>query len=405
MKHQSHNTAPEERTAVLVAVSSKSQSEAKTKEYLEELDFLASTLGIRVLKHFTQRLERPESSSYIGKGKLEEIKLYCLEHEADFAIFDDELSASQVKNINNELKLNILDRSLLILEIFEQRAQSSQARTQVELAKNQYLLPRLTNMWTHLERQRGGTGTRGGAGEKEIETDRRVIKARISFLKDELEKIDKINLNQRKSRVGIVRVAIVGYTNVGKSTLMNLLTKADILAENKLFATVDATVRKLVWDTIPFLISDTVGFIRKLPHQLIESFKSTLDEVSEADILLHVVDISHATFEEHIEVVNKTLAELKANDKPTLLVFNKIDKLETQIKAENASLDESQQEAAGTLEDRLTGIEKMYEASNNTIVFISAVEKENIQQLRAKILDKVKAKHMQIYPNFVLYEV
>ncbi len=405
MKHQSHNTAPEERTAVLVAVSSKSQSESKTKEYLEELDFLTSTLGIKVLKHFTQRLERPESSSYIGKGKLEEIRLYCAQHEPDFAIFDDELSASQVKNINNELKLNILDRSLLILEIFEHRAQSAQSKTQVELAKNQYMLPRLTNMWTHLERQRGGTGTRGGAGEKEIETDRRVIKARISFLKDELERIDKINLNQRKSRTGIVRVAIVGYTNVGKSTLMNLLTKADILAENKLFATVDATVRKLVWETIPFLISDTVGFIRKLPHQLIESFKSTLDEVSEADILIHVVDVSHSTFEEHIEVVNKTLTELKANDKPMVLVFNKIDTLRNQINEENAKLDEMQLEAAGTLEDRLKGLEKIYTNPNTSVAFISAVEKENIQELRAKILDKVKAKHMQIYPNFVLYEV
>ncbi|MFN0050061.1 MAG: GTPase HflX [Cytophagales bacterium] len=405
MKHQSQNTAPAQQTAILVAVSSKSQSESKTKEYLQELDFLTATLGIKVLKHFTQRLDRPESSSYIGKGKLEEIRLYTLQHMPDFAIFDDELTASQVKNINNELKISILDRSLLILEIFEGRAQSAQSRTQVELAKNQYLLPRLTNMWSHLERQRGGTGTRGGSGEKEIETDRRVIKARISFLKDELKKIDVVNLTQRKNRTGIVRVAIVGYTNVGKSTLMNLLTKADILAENKLFATVDATVRKLVWETIPFLISDTVGFIRKLPHQLIESFKSTLDEVSEADLLLHIVDVSHATFEEQIEVVNKTLTELKANDKPIVLVFNKIDQLEAQMAVENEKLDEEQKAIAGTLEDRLKGLATIYANESTEVVFISATEKENIEDLREKIMNKVKAKHMQIYPNFVLYEV
>lgn len=405
MKHQSQNTAPKEQTAVLVAVSSKSQSETKTKEYLQELDFLTSTLGIKVVKHFSQRLERAESSTYIGKGKLEEIRLFCIQHEVDFAIFDDELTASQVKNINNELKISILDRSLLILEIFEGRAQTAQSRTQVELAKNQYLLPRLTNMWSHLERQRGGTGTRGGSGEKEIETDRRVIKARISFLKDELKKIDVVNLTQRKNRTGIVRVAIVGYTNVGKSTLMNLLTKADILAENKLFATVDATVRKLVWETIPFLISDTVGFIRKLPHQLIESFKSTLDEVSEADVLLHVVDVSHPTFEEQIDVVNNTLTELKANDKPIVLVFNKIDQLQAQINEENAKLDDEQLAVAGTLDDRLKGLEKVYSNDRTEVVFISATEKENINDLREKMLNKVKTKHMQIYPNFVLYEV
>jgi GTPase len=314
-------------TAVLVAVFNKNDKNHRGLEYLAELDFLARTLNISVLKHFTQNLERPETATYIGKGKLEEIKQYCEVHDIDTVIFDDELSASQVKNINTELKRTILDRSLLILEIFKSRAQTAQASTQVELAMNQYMLPRLTNMWTHLERQRGGTGTRGGSGEKEIETDRRVIKARISYLKDELKKIDVINFTQRKSRVGIVRVAIVGYTNVGKSTLMNLLTKENILAENKLFATVDATVRKLVWDNIPFLISDTVGFIRKLPHQLIESFKSTLDEVHEADILLHVVDVSHQGFEEQIEVVNKTLLEIKSNDKPIILIFNKIDKL------------------------------------------------------------------------------
>lgn len=399
MKPLPLSTAPIQETAVLVAVSSKSQPEYKTKEYLEELEFLTSTLGIKVLKHFTQRLDRPEPFSYIGSGKLEEIKLFCLEHKPDFAIFDDELSASQVKNINKELKLNILDRSLLILEIFEKRAQTAQARTQVELAKNQYLLPRLTRMWTHLERQRGGTGTRGGAGEKEIETDRRIIKARISFLKDELARIDKINLTQRKNRAGIVRVAIVGYTNVGKSTLMNLLTKSDVLAENKLFATVDATVRKVVWDTIPFLLSDTVGFIRKLPHQLIESFKSTLDEVAEADVVMHVVDVSHPTYEEHIEVVNKTLADIKANNKPTVLVFNKTDKLVFETHPENES------EHVTTFEDLKKGLETLYANTHTSIAFISATQRENINNLRTVILEKVKARHMQIYPNFVINSI
>jgi GTP-binding protein HflX len=393
-------TEARQQTAILIAVAPKSQTDAKTKEYLEELDFLARTLDIKVLKHFTQRLDRPEPSTYIGTGKLQEIKSYCQIEKPDLAIFDDELSASQVKNINKELKLNILDRSLLILEIFEKRAQTAQARTQVELAKQQYLLPRLTNMWTHLERQRGGTGTRGGAGEKEIETDRRIVRDRIAFLKQELRQIDRVSQTQRKARVGIVRVAIVGYTNVGKSTLMNLLTKAEILAENKLFATVDATVRKLVWETIPFLISDTVGFIRKLPHQLIESFKSTLDEVSEADILVHVVDISNANYEEHIEVVNKTLAEIKAQDKPTVLVFNKVDAMPLDIDSmeEGETIQQLKQK-------QLDAVYRQYKQAKNEVVFISATERENIENLREALLKKVKEKHMQLYPNYIIYGI
>ena len=404
MKPAFYSTEFVQETAVLVAVIRKSEkNDAKTIEYLEELDFLATTLDIKVLKHFTQKMEHPEHSTYIGKGKLEEIKLYCIEHNVDWVIFDDDLSGSQVKNINNELLRNIFDRSLLILTIFERRAKTAQAKAQVELAKNQYLLPRLTNMWTHLERQRGGTGTRGGAGEKEIETDRRVIKARISLLKDELKEIDQINLTQRKARIGIVRVAIVGYTNVGKSTLMNLLTKADILAENKLFATVDATVRKLTWDNIPFLISDTVGFIRKLPTQLIESFKSTLAEVLEADILIHVVDISHAAFEEQIEVVVKTLGEIKAADKPTLLVFNKIDKYNAEFVAIEDEVEEK--DHSTQFADKLNMLKKTYLSKTTQTVFISATERENIEELRSFILQKVKERHYEIYPNYLESQV
>lgn len=399
MKPNPESTAARQETAILVAVAPKSQTDQKTKEYLDELDLLTTTLNIKVLKHFTQRLDRPESSTYVGSGKLQEIKTFCDIYKPDFAIFDDELTASQVKNINKELKLNIFDRSLLILEIFEKRAQTSQARTQVELAKNQYMLPRLTKMWSHLERQRGGTGTRGGAGEKEIETDRRIVRDRISFLKEELVKIDKVNQTQRKSRVGIVRVAIVGYTNVGKSTLMNLLTKAEILAENKLFATVDATVRKLVWETIPFLISDTVGFIRKLPHQLIESFKSTLDEVAEADVLVHVIDISNPNFEEHIDVVKRTLAEIKSQDKPVVMVFNKVD-------AVNIEITEGDEDSVEQIKEKyLKSLYQQHKLDNNEVVFISATERDNIELLREAILKKVKEKHMQLYPNYLIYGI
>ncbi len=396
MKQKTYDTAPKQETAVLVAVSNKSQPEQVTKEYLLELDFLARTLNIKVIKHFTQRLERPVHATYIGSGKLDEIRQFVETEDVDWVIFDDDLSGSQVRNINTELKRNILDRSLLILYIFEQRAKTVQAKTQVELAKNQYLLPKLTNMWTHLERQRGGTGTRGGAGEKEIETDRRVVKDRISLLKDKLKEIDKQNLTQKKTRTGIVRVGIAGYTNVGKSTLMNLLTKADVFAEDKLFATVDSTVRKLVWDTIPFLISDTVGFIRKLPHQLVESFKSTLDEVSEADILLHVVDISHAGFEAQIEVVNKTLVEIKANDKPVILVFNKIDNYQNQI-FDNLEIENTTE----VFNEKITYLKNTYIGKKSDVVFISATERSNIEELRSVILNKVKERHFEIYPNYI----
>jgi GTP-binding protein HflX len=397
LKPAFYSTAPVQETAILVAVLKKGdKDETKAREYLDELEFLATTLDIKVLKHFTQKLDHPEHSTYVGKGKLEEMNLYCMENDVDWVIFDDDLSASQVKNINNEIKRNIYDRSLLILSIFERRAQTTQSRTQVELAKNQYMLPRLTNMWTHLERQRGGTGTRGGSGEKEIETDRRVIKARISFLKDQLKEIDKISQTQRKTRTGVVRVAIVGYTNVGKSTLMNLLTKSELLAENKLFATVDSTVRKLTWDNIPFLISDTVGFIRKLPTQLIESFKSTLSEVAEADILIHVVDISHTGFEEQIEVVAKTLGEIKAADKPTIIVFNKIDKYNEQL----AAVEQGENDSDRFL-DKINALKKTYMGKKTETVFISATQRENIEELRSLILHKVKERYYEIYPNYV----
>ena len=320
-----HDTAPKPETAVLVAIIHQHQTEQQAQEYLDELAFLTETLGAKTVYRFTQRLERPDVKSFVGSGKLEEIKAYVNHFEVDMVIFDDDLSASQMRNLENELQVKVYDRSLLILDIFLSRAQSAQAKTQVELARFQYLLPRLTRMWTHLERQRGGTTTRGGAGEKEIETDKRDIRNQITLLKEKLRKIEKQGQTQRKSREGIVRVALVGYTNVGKSTLMRLMTKADVLAENKLFATVDSTVRKVVLENIPFLLSDTVGFIRKLPTHLIESFKSTLDEIREADILVHVVDISHPNFEDLITVVNQTLTEIGAADKPTILVFNKID--------------------------------------------------------------------------------
>ena len=313
--------------AVLVALITKNQTQVQAEEYLEELAFLAKTAGIETVKTFTQRADILHGGTYVGKGKMEEIKEYIIAKEITTVIFDDELSPSQVRNLENFLEVKIYDRSLLILDIFLLRAKTSQAKTQVELARYEYLMPRLTRMWTHLERQRGGTGTRGGAGEKEIETDRRMIRNQISLLKKKLEKIEKQGITQRKSRQNMVRVALVGYTNVGKSTLMNILSKENVFAEDKLFATVDSTVRKVVLEGVPFLLTDTVGFIRKLPTSLIESFKSTLDEVKEADILLHVIDISHPSFEDQMQVVEKTLTEINAGDKKTILVFNKIDKL------------------------------------------------------------------------------
>ena len=378
--------------AILIALSLGKERPEEIREHLEELAFLAETAGIVADKQFVQRLPHPDIRTFLGKGKLEEVKNYAFTNDIGTMIFDDDLSPSQLRNLEKELnpesretKIRIYDRSLLILDIFLMRAQTAQARTQVELAMNQYLLPRLTRLWTHLERQRGGTGTRGGAGEKEIETDRRKIKYEISLLKEELIKIDKQRQTQRKSRNNVVRVSLVGYTNVGKSTLMNLLSKANVKAENKLFATVDATVRKVVIGDIPFLLSDTVGFIRKLPHHLIESFKSTLDEVREADLLLHVVDVAHPFHDNHIEVVNKTLAEIGAGSIPTLLVLNKIDLLEKKEEAPNL------EELKGYYRDH--GFEH--------VVFISATSKVNISELKKLLYEEVKKKHLMMYPNYL----
>lgn len=374
--------------AVLVALITAKQSATKTIEYLEELDFLAQTAGIETLHSFTQKVDRPDIRTYVGKGKLETIKTYIDTLHADTVIFDDELSPSQLRNLERELAVKIYDRSLLILDIFLQRAQTAQAKTQVELARYQYLLPRLTNMWTHLERQRGGTGTRGGSGEKEIETDKRQIRDQITLLKEKLRTIDKQSITRRKGREGIVRVSLVGYTNVGKSTIMNLLTKANVFAENKLFATVDSTVRRIEYDQIPFLLTDTVGFIRKLPHSLIECFKSTLDEVREADILIHVADLSHPSYEDHIQVVNQTIAEIGAGNKPTILVLNKIDAYSPE------------EDEFTTKEDRLEYLKKSYMSKSDThVVFMSAQEKINLNGLRDILLELVKKKHFTIYPN------
>ena len=391
MKQKTHDTSVKPLKAVLVALVSQKQSAEKTEEYLDELAFLAETAGIVTAKRFTQKLERPDTRTFIGKGKLEDVGAFVKSQAIDIVCFDDDLSPSQLKNIEKELKCRIYDRSLLILEIFMLRAQTTQARVQVELAHYQYLLPRLTNMWTHLERQRGGTGTRGGSGEKEIETDKRVIKDKISVLKDKLEIIEKQAHTRRKSRSNVVRAALVGYTNVGKSTIMNLLSKSDVFAENKLFATVDSTVRKVVYDGIPFLLSDTVGFIRKLPHNLIESFKSTLDEVREADILIHVVDVSHSSFEEHFEVVNTTLAEIKAANKTTIIVFNKIDLYKSPV-------DSVTDEETATLDQlKNTYMNKQ----GNDVVFISAAKKLNMEELRNTITRKVSEKHAELYPNYL----
>ncbi|MBR9999086.1 MAG: GTPase HflX [Cyclobacteriaceae bacterium] len=385
--------------AVLVALINQHQTEQQTREYLEELAFLASTLDVETVKMFTQKLELPDVRTFVGKGKLEEIRTYVKAMEVDIVIFDDDLTPSQLRNLEKQLEVTIFDRSLLILAIFLKRAKTSQARTQVELARYEYLLPRLTRMWTHLERQRGGTGTRGGAGEKEIETDRRIIRDKIALLKKKLEKIDRQNATQRKSRSAVTRVALVGYTNVGKSTLMTLLSRSEVFAEDKLFATVDSTVRKVVINRIPFLLSDTVGFIRKLPHTLVESFKSTLDEIREADILVHIVDVSHPGFEEQIDIVNSTLKEIDASDKPTLLVFNKIDLY-------RRMLEQTEENIYLNGEESLSLIRKHYAATKNmTTVFISARNNENIQDLRDKLGKMVAKRHYMIYPNYLKNEI
>ena len=380
--------------AVLVALVTRDQPEETVIDYLDELAFLSETLGLDTVKSYTQKLDKPDIRSFVGKGKLEEIETFVKAEDIGVVIFDDDLTPSQLRNLEKQLKVKIYDRSLLILDIFLERAQTAQAKTQVELARSEYLLPRLTRMWTHLERQRGGTGTRGGAGEKEIETDRRMIRNQITVLKKRLEKIEKQNAVQRKSRGSVVRVALVGYTNVGKSTLMRILTKAEVLAEDKLFATVDSTVRKVVLDRIPFLLSDTVGFIRKLPTHLIESFKSTLAEVLESDILLHVVDVSHSNFEEQMATVNQTLIDIGAVDKPTIMVFNKID----QIKHIDEELREEMENPPPTLDD----LKKTYIGKGeDTSVFISAVNKTNMDEFREVLMDKVKKRHFQIFPNFL----
>ncbi len=399
MKKELHETAKKQETAVLIGVVNKQQSEEQAREFLDELAFLAETSGLKTEHQFIQRLARPDPATFVGKGKLEEIKEYVKEHEVNIIIFDDELSPSQQRNLEKAFEKKVLDRNLLILDIFAQRARTAHAKTQVELAFYQYMLPRLTGMWTHLERQRGGTGTRGGSGEKEIETDRRIVRDKIALLKERLTEIDKQMATQRKSRGEMIRVALVGYTNVGKSTIMNLISKSEVFAENKLFATLDTTVRKVVIDNLPFLLSDTVGFIRKLPHTLVESFKSTLDEVREADLLLHVVDISHPNFEDHINVVNETLVDIKASDKPIILVFNKIDAFRyiakdeddlTPITRENLSLEQLKKTWMGKL--------------RHSCVFISAMDKQNIEEFRKLVYDTVKEMHIKRYPyNSLLY--
>lgn len=386
-------------TAVLVAVMNDRQDETQVTEYLDELEFLAETAGVRTLKRFVQRLANPNSRTFVGEGKLAEIAAYVEENEVDFVIFDDELSPSQIRNLDKVFSRKIYDRTSLILEIFAQRATTAYAKTQVELAQCQYLLPRLTGMWTHLERQRGGTGTRGGAGEREIETDRRIVRDRISRLKEQLKKIDKQMAVQRSNRGQLVRVALVGYTNVGKSTIMNLISKSEVFAENKLFATLDTTVRKVVLDNLPFLLSDTVGFIRKLPHQLVESFKSTLDEVREADLLLHVVDISHPNFEEQIAVVKETLQEIGAGEKPVFLIFNKIDAYSFIQKGEDDLTPATKKNM--TLDE----LKNSWIAKANTpCIFISARERINIDKLRKDLYGMVREIHAGRYPfNNFLY--
>lgn len=393
MPHPPHDLAIAPERIILIGLSTRDTDMDRVTEYLDELEFLAETAGGFTVKRFTQRLERPDIRTFVGKGKMEEIIAFIKENNIQIAIFDDELTPSQLRNIEKIIGCRVLDRTNLILDIFAKRARTAQAKVQVELAQYRYLLPRLTRMWTHLEKQAGGIGARG-PGESEIETDRRVIREKLSRLREKLTEIEKQTKTQRKRRADVVRVALVGYTNVGKSTLMNLLAKSDVFAENKLFATLDTTVRKVVIDRIPFLLSDTVGFIRKLPHDLIESFKSTLDEVREADILVHVVDISHPNFEDHIHVVNETLQDLKAIDKPILLVFNKIDAYTFIQKDEDDLLE------AGPENRSLDDLKKSYMArGTHPVIFISAMKKQNIDELRAALMGLVKQTHFIRYPH------
>ncbi|WP_114791875.1 GTPase HflX [Niabella yanshanensis] len=389
------NIIQDQQTAVIVGVVQKDQTEQQVKDYLDELEFLAETAGALTRKRFIQKLQHPDSRTFVGKGKLEEIRQYISFNGIDLVIFDDELSGAQINNIQKELKIKVIDRSDLILDIFARRAKTAQARTQVELAQYQYILPRLRGMWSHLERQGGGIGSRG-PGETEIETDRRIVRDKITLLRKKLAEIDKQAFTQRKDRGEFIRVALVGYTNVGKSTIMNLLSKRDVFAENKLFATLDTTTSKVVFENTPFLLSDTVGFIRKLPHHLVESFKSTLDEVREADILMHVVDISHPNYEDQLAVVNKTLQELKAFDKPTVTIFNKMDLYETQTFDEWLG-DETKEEILRDLYERWSN-----ELQGN-VVFVSATERRNVEGLRETILNKVKELYAIRYPYKTMF--
>jgi len=384
------NVIEKEEKAVLVGMVQKDQTEPQLQEYLDELAFLAETAGAKAVKRFTQKLSHPDSRTFVGKGKLEEIREYITGKDINLVIFDDELTGAQINNIEKELNAKTIDRSDLILDIFARRAKTAQAGAQVELAQYQYILPRLRGMWKHLERLGGGIGTRG-PGETEIETDRRIVRDKISLLRKRLAEIDKQAQTQRKERGEFIRVALVGYTNVGKSTIMNLLSKRDVFAENKLFATLDTTTSKIVLDTTPFLLSDTVGFIRKLPHHLVESFKSTLDEVREADILLHVVDISHAAYEDQLGVVNKTLQELKVHDKPVLTIFNKMDLYEARTFDEWLS-DDTRREILEDLRERWNS------ETNGNAVFISAIERRNLDELRNTILTKVRELYRIRYP-------
>lgn len=385
--------------AVLIGIITRTQNEEQSKEYLDELAFLTYTAGGEVVKRFVQKMDMPNTKTFIGSGKMKELQEFIKEHHIGTAIFDDELSAAQERNISKILNCKVLDRTNLILDIFAQRAQTSYARTQVELAQCEYLLPRLKGMWTHLERQKGGIGMRG-PGETEIETDRRIVREKIALLKDKIKKIDKQMSVQRSNRGALVRIALVGYTNVGKSTLMNVISKSDVFAENKLFATLDTTVRKVVVKNLPFLMSDTVGFIRKLPTQLVDSFKSTLDEVRESDLLLHVVDISHSSFEEHIESVNIILKDIDAMDKPTLMVFNKIDAYEAEPFDETDLMSERSSAHYSIEEWKSTWMNKI----GNQSLFISALNKDNLEEFKERVYDEVRKIHIQRFPyNHLLY--